>query len=101
MKKKVTFEISEETSEKLEKIRKTLQERGVKKVNLSSLIDRLVSKLNQKETDNFINTQTPLEWSVEAMLNDPLTRKDVEKFVLSSRKKLEKATIQKAIRGEL
>lgn len=100
MKKKITFEVSEETQKKFEEIRDKLHKRGVKKVNLSTLIDTLVSKLNEKEMTNFIDEQTPIEWSIEAMLNDPRTRKDVEKFVLSFRKKLEKATTQKTLRGE-
>ena len=78
---KININLSEKSREKLERISRRLTERKVKKIDMSEFINPLIESITDKKIDQIVDENTPLEWKVSKLLNDPNGQKELKKLV--------------------
>ncbi|MAF89830.1 MAG: hypothetical protein CL674_01055 [Bdellovibrionaceae bacterium] len=80
---KIRVDLNEGNKELFENLEKAMNERGVKTIDKSHVVNAALDKMKQSFWTQMEEDFTPLDWKIKVALGDAKGRKDIEKIVNS------------------
>ncbi len=90
MSKKITIELNIESIEKLNLVKKLFKEQGHRGFKQGDFINDLIKKISDKDINQFVEANIPIEVRLKKLLADPESKALLEKSVLNFSKIKEK-----------
>ncbi|MFZ3229924.1 MAG: hypothetical protein WA160_06955 [Pseudobdellovibrio sp.] len=89
--------VSAELNQIIKDLRKKLKERDVKDFSTEDFLDYLYKSVKADVIDQFVEQKTPISFKLNKLLNNPKSKKDLEKYLESIYAKANKSVDPSAL----